>query len=44
MRKKMKQRYEDLYKQNVSSLLKDKKEMDKIEERIDKRHMDRLGG
>ncbi|PYZ95266.1 FbpB family small basic protein [Salipaludibacillus keqinensis] len=43
MRKRMKQKYEELFKQNVSTLMKDEKEMAKIEERIDKRHMDRLG-
>jgi len=43
MRKKIKQRYEDLYKQNLSLLIKDEKEMDRIEQKIDKRHMDRLG-
>ncbi len=43
MRKKLKQRYEDLYKQNITSLMKDEKEIEKIEQRIDKKHMDRLG-
>lgn len=43
MRRRNKQRYDELYKENLSTLKNDVKEMEKIEQRIDKKHMDRLG-
>ncbi|WP_307331410.1 FbpB family small basic protein [Evansella vedderi] len=40
MKKKM--RFEELIQENKRELLKDPKELEKIERRLDKRHMDRL--
>lgn len=40
MKKKM--RFEELIQENKRELLKDPKELEKIEQRLDKRHMDRL--
>ncbi|WP_096188981.1 FbpB family small basic protein [Evansella halocellulosilytica] len=42
MRKKKKVRFEELFQENKQALLKDPKEIEKIELKLEKRHVDRL--
>jgi hypothetical protein len=42
MGKRSKERFEELYKKNLQSIMEDTKQLELIEERIDKRHMNRL--
>ncbi|MFA9559695.1 FbpB family small basic protein [Evansella sp. AB-rgal1] len=39
---KKKIRFEDLIKENKQELMQDPKELERIERRLDKKHMDRL--
>ncbi|SDZ68185.1 Fur-regulated basic protein B [Evansella caseinilytica] len=42
MNKKRKLRLDELIQENKAALLEDPKELEKIERRLDKKHMDRL--
>ncbi|WP_096435278.1 FbpB family small basic protein [Alteribacter populi] len=42
MKKTRKRRFQDLINENKQELLNDPKELEKIEQRLDKRHQERL--
>ncbi|MBU9712383.1 FbpB family small basic protein [Evansella tamaricis] len=42
MKNKKKMRFEDLIQENKQALLKDPKEMERIEQKLDQRHVDQL--
>ncbi|RKL69167.1 FbpB family small basic protein [Salipaludibacillus neizhouensis] len=43
MSRRKKLKFKDLFNENLDTLLRDKQEIEKIERRIEQRHIDKLG-